>query len=126
MGRLRTETLDRMEQYADRVLDVADVLERQGRSSRVIDQMSGCGTSAGANAFGADEAMTAKDFAKTLGVVVKELNETRFWLRLAVRRQWVHAARLAPLLDETVNLKAIFGAMIVRTRRADAARKKRR
>ena len=39
--------------------------------------MAGAGTSVGANAWKADEAMSRADFCKGLGVVLKELNETR-------------------------------------------------
>jgi four helix bundle protein len=123
MGRLRAETLERMEKYADRVLDVADVIESQHRSRRIVDQLSGSGTSAGANVWEADEAMSAADFCKTLGVVVKELNETRFWLRIIARREWIKTTRLSALEAETTELKRIFGSMIVRTRKS-AARKR--
>jgi len=125
MGRLRSETLDRMERFADRVMEVAEELDRQGRFRRVVEQLACSGTSSGANAFEADEAMTRKDFAKTLAIVTKELNETRFWLRLIARRAWIKAQRLGPLLRETEELKSMFGSMIVRTRRRDAAAKKR-
>lgn len=117
MGRLTSQTLDRTEEYADRILDVVKELEHRRSYARIIDQISGSGTSAGANAFEADEAMTAKDFAKCLGIVVKELNETRFWLRLVSRRGWIKTIRLTPLIQETLTLKSVFGAMIVRTRR---------
>src|SRR5215468_6260300 len=99
MGRLRQETLERADRYADRTLDVVEVLERQRRYRRVVDQMAGSGTSAGANLYEADQALSAKDFTKTLGVVLKELNETKFWLRLVGRRGWIKPARLADLLD---------------------------
>jgi four helix bundle protein len=117
MARLRIETLDRVEQYSDRVLDVVAALEAKKVYARVIDQLAGSGTSVGANVFEADEAMTNSDFAKTLGVVLKELNETRYWLRLCGRRNWIRASRLTPLLNETLELKAMFGAMALRTRR---------
>jgi four helix bundle protein len=125
MGRLRQETLDRAEHYSNRMLDVVEALEKQGRWRRVTDQMAGAGTSVGANVFECDEAMTAKDFAKTLGIVVKELNENRFWLRLCARRAWIKPRRLEPLIEETRELKSIFGAMIVRTRRAIVKPQKR-
>jgi four helix bundle protein len=53
-----------------------------------MDQIAASGTSVGANTFEADEAMSRKDFCKALGIANKELNETRFWLRLFVRREW--------------------------------------
>ncbi|CAN5844625.1 hypothetical protein BH11PLA1_BH11PLA1_14120 [soil metagenome] len=97
-------------------MSTVDALAARRVSRRILDQVTGSGTSVGANCFEADEAMSAKDFCKVLAIVVKELNETRFWLRLAVRREWVPAARLAPLLMEAQELKMIFGSMIARTR----------
>jgi len=126
MGRLKPEMLGRMAEYADRVLDVAEALERQGRSRRVVDQVAGCGTSIGANTFEADQAMTRKDFARTMAITAKELGESRFRLRLVSRRGWIKSARPAELLNETDELLAIRKAMIVRTRGASASRRTRR
>ncbi len=116
MGRLKPETLERVLKYADRVLSVVDVLEEQRRSRRVLDQLTGCGGSVGANVYEADEAMSRADFVKTLQIVEKELNEVKFWLSLCAMRGWIKPAQLASLLAETQELKSMFGAMIYRTR----------
>src|SRR5688572_10045725 len=99
------------------MLDVAESLEGQRRFRRVVDQIAGCGTSVGANTFEADQAITRKDFAKTMAIAAKELGESRFWLRLISRRGWVKPERLDPLVAETEELLAIANAMIVRTRK---------
>jgi four helix bundle protein len=119
MPRLSQELLDRTEDLAHRVMDVAEAIEMQRRSRRVVDQLAGCGTSVGANTAEAAEAISRKDFAKTLGIVLKELAETRFWLRFVGRRGWIDEPRLIPLHDETAELKRIFGSMLARIRRAD-------
>jgi len=116
MGRLRIDLLDRVETFCDRVMLTVDALAAKRVSRRILDQITGAGTSVGANCFEADEAMSAKDFCKVLSILVKELNETRFWLRLAIRRGWIPAPRLEPLLAEAQELKLIFGSMIARTR----------
>lgn len=116
MGRLKPEMLDRVDEFSDRVLDVVEVLEKQGRPRRVIEQLAGCGTSVGANLCEADEAMSRPDFVKTLCIVIKELNETRYWLRLIGRRDWIKQTRLLPLQQEADELKRICGAIVSRTR----------
>ncbi|MBX3377808.1 MAG: four helix bundle protein [Phycisphaeraceae bacterium] len=117
MGRLNPAFLERVESFSDRMVGVAETLAGQRSLSRVVDQMIGCGTSVGANVFEADEALSRADFAKTLGIAIKEVSETRFWLRLAARRKWVKPERLASLQKEATELKLILGAMISRTRR---------
>src|SRR5947199_285589 len=116
MGRLRAELLERAETFADRMLDVSEMLEKQRRPRRVIDQVCGCGTSPGANLFEADQAVSRKDFSKTIGITAKELGESKFWLRLIGRRGWIKPARLAGPIDETEQLLRIVNSMIVRTR----------
>jgi len=120
MGRLREETLDRFEAFAARIVSLAEVLEKQRRSRRVIDQLTGAGTSSGANMFEADEAMSRADFIKNTAIVSKELNETRFWLRLIVRCGWMTPVRVAALQAECDELRKIVGTMIVRSKRRPA------
>ena len=118
MGRLDADLLERVEGSCDRSLGVVEELEKQGRSRRILDQLTGSATAVGANLFEADEAMSRKDFAKCVAISIKELNETRFWLRLIERRAWIPPERLADLSDETAQLKRIFGAILSRTRKA--------
>ncbi len=118
MGRLKAELLERVEIFADRVLDVAVALERKVCWRRILDQIVGSGTSVGANVFEADEALSRPDFLKCIGIAVKELNETRYWLRLIARRQWIAASRLAPLQIELDELKKVLGTILNRTRKS--------
>jgi four helix bundle protein len=120
MGRLEAGFLERVEAFSDRVLDVADELERQGRSRRILDQVVGSGTSVGANTVEACEALSRKDFAKCVGIAIKELAETRFWLRRIIRRDWIPMSRLEPLLREADEIKLILGAILAKMRRNDA------
>ena len=117
MGRLSLELRDRAEVFGNRMLDVVQALERKRVYARVIDQMVGCGTSVGANACEADQAMSPPDFCKALGVVVKELGESQYWLRTCTRRTWLSGRRFDPLHEEATQLSKIFSTMIIRTRR---------
>lgn len=119
MSRLNESLLERVEALADRVIRVADSVEKRGVSRRVVDQMISAGTAVGANLFEADEAMSRRDFLKCVSISCKELNETRFWLRLASRNGWVAAEALAPLLDECDQIRRILGSIIARTKTAD-------
>lgn len=116
MGRIKVELLTRVEAFSDRIVDVVEVLEKHGRSRRIIDQITGSGTSVGANMFEADEALSRADFCKTIGIVLKELNETRFWIRMISRRKWLPAARLGPLQAESDELRRILGTILTRSR----------
>ncbi|USN99597.1 MAG: four helix bundle protein [Phycisphaeraceae bacterium] len=116
MGRLDPDILARSEALCDRCLDVADALTKQNGHRRVIDQLVGSGTSVGANVFEADEAMSRADFTKCLCIAIKELSETRFWIRLIGRRGSLSPDRFDPLDSDLVSMKRVLGTMVARTR----------
>jgi four helix bundle protein len=123
MGRLRSELLNRVEAFSHRVLDIVGMLDEQGISRRIVDQLAASGTSIGANLYEADEAMSRKDFVKCLAIANKEMSETRYWLRLVVHRKWVAQVAGEPLLNEGLELQKIIGTMIVRSRTPSPYRK---
>ncbi len=116
MARLKTEFLERVESFSHRVVDVAEAIERQRRSSRIVDQIMAAGSSVGANTWEAAEAMSAKDFCKSLGVALKELSESRYWLRFVAKRGWVKPARIDLLHLEANEIQRILGAIVSKTR----------
>lgn len=122
MARLKVEFLDRVEAFADRVLDVAEAVDRKPVGRVLVNQLVRSGTSVGANAFEASEAMSRADFTRALGISIRELAETRYWLRLIGRRGWIAAKRLEKIELESVELTRILGAMIAKTRRSESAK----
>ncbi len=117
MGRLKPEFLERIESFGDRVLDVALAMGKSAQGKMLAGQLVRSGTSVGANAYEAAEAMSRPDFARALGISMRELSETRCWIRLIGRRGWVPAKRLVHLEQESVELVRIIGSMITATRR---------
>lgn len=132
MGRLKAELLERTELASYRVVDVAEAISAQRRSLRVADQIIGCGTSFGANAYEADEAQSRPEFCRIVGIILRELNESRYWLRLLAARGWLEQERLQPLQQEIDELRRVYGSIVARVRKADsknntaAARRRRR
>lgn len=114
-GRLKPEFLERTEAFSDRCVAVAEQLADDGRFGRIADQLAASGSSVGANIAEADEAMSTKDFRKCLCIAMKELVETRYWLRLTIRRGWLPESRLNPLLAELAEIKLIVGSILTKT-----------
>lgn len=115
MGRLRGQLLERSSVLAHKAVDLAEILAHDRRSSRVVDQVVGCGTSVAANLHEADEAMSRADFVKTLRISLKELSELRFWIRFVTTRGWIAAPAAEPLITEINELRAILRTMVIRT-----------
>lgn len=121
MARLKKEFTDRTKKFSHRMVDVAEALARTKIASRVkgriIDQMVGAGTSIGANVREASEALSSKDFVKALGISLKELGESRYWLEFVRERNRIKAPRLAFLEKEGDELARILNVIIARTKR---------
>jgi len=64
---------------------------------RLISQLSGSGTSVGANYCEADDAESSKDFKHKIGICKKEARETKHWLRII-------AVAVPELKEEAVKL----------------------
>jgi four helix bundle protein len=54
-------------------------------TNRIISQLVGAGTSVGANYVEADDAVSKKEFLKSIGTCKKEAREVKHFLRMAVR-----------------------------------------
>ena len=67
----------------------------------------------GAEARGA---ASPADFAHKLGIVIKELNETRIWLRIIERSQIIKPQLLTEIIKENTELCKIFTASLKTTR----------
>jgi len=66
------------------------------------------GTSVGANYREGYRARSKLEFISKIGDCLKELEETHYWLELLVDSGCVSLAKMAPLLNETNELVAIF------------------
>jgi four helix bundle protein len=113
---------DRLLEYAARVIRLTDALPRSRAGSHVADQLLRSGTSPLSNHGEAQAAESPDHFIHKMSVALKELKESRRWLRLIVKAQLIREGRrVEPLLKETEELIRIFGASI-RTARARKAR----
>ena len=103
---------------AERLLDIAagviKLLPALGDlpgARSVVKQLERCGPSAGANYEEARGAESSADFVHKVRIALKELRETRYWLKLVLRAGLVtRSDTLPPLIDETSQLIAILTA----------------
>ena len=66
-------------------IDFAKAIPKNPLTNRIISQLVGAGTSVGANYVEADDAVSKKDFLKSIGTCRKEARETKHFLRMVVR-----------------------------------------
>jgi four helix bundle protein len=76
---------ERTARFGEAIIDFAKTIPPNPVTNRIISQLVGAGTSVGANYAEADDAVSKKDFLKSIGTCRKEARETKHFLRMIVR-----------------------------------------
>jgi len=114
----RTNQLsDRLLDFAVEVIKITDALPNTVAGRHVGGQLIRAGTSCGSNYEEACGAESRSDFAHKMSIVLKELKESRFWLRLISRREMLTSNHTEPVLDECQQLCAIVAKSILTAKR---------
>jgi four helix bundle protein len=108
----------RLLDLAIRVMRLVREMPRTMEGRHVAHQLLRSATSPGANYEEACGAESHADFGHKIGVVLKELKETRYWLRIVCKAPLVRSpARVDHLLDEVEQLVAIFAKSLSTVRK---------
>jgi four helix bundle protein len=103
---------DRLLEYGARVIKLVESLPKTLVGRRIGDQHLRSGTAAGANYEEARGAESRSDFVHKLQIALKEMRESDYWLRLLLRAEKVPRERIAPLLDESNQLRAMLSKSV--------------
>ena len=122
--RKANELEDRLLQFAVRAIKLTAALPRSEAGNHVAKQLLRCGTSPAPNYGEARGAESQSDFIHKLKIILKELNESRIWLRMIGMSELAEAPKLAPLLTECEELSRIIAASIVTAQRNLVSRRR--
>ncbi|MEM9116564.1 MAG: four helix bundle protein [Cyanobacteria bacterium P01_F01_bin.56] len=109
---------ERTFEFAVRIVKLCQAVETKSTVSRaIINQLVRSGTSVGANVEESQAGQSRADFVHKLEIALKELRETRYWLRLLVAAQLIPEAKLQSLINEADELLKILSKIIVTTKK---------
>jgi four helix bundle protein len=108
---------DRLWQFAARVGKVVDALPDTRLGRHVAGQLVRCGTAAPPNYDEGCAAESRRDFAHKLSIALKELKETRGWLRFISIAELLPDKRITSLLDECEQLIKIVAKSVITAKR---------
>lgn len=102
---------ERTAKFGENVVRFCMKIPRDPVSNPLIIQLIKAGTSAGANYCEADDAESKQDFKHKIGIVKKELRETKYFIRMIVvaRPDLKEEARI--LWQEAKELHLIFNTI---------------
>src|SRR6478736_5981530 len=115
----QNELSERLWSFAAQVGKIVDALPESRLGRHVAGQLVRCGTSAPPNYDESGAAESLDDFIHKLSVALKELRETRGWLKFIVRADLLPGAKLQSAIDESEQLCRILGKSVLtaKTRR---------
>ena len=111
---------ERLLDFVVKVIKLVDILPNTTAGSHIGGQLVSAGTSSGANYEEGCGAESRADFIHKMSVSLKELKETRYWLRDIERSELLEVTYTGPLLEECEHLCAMLG------KRVSTARKNRK
>jgi len=99
---------ERTAKFGEVAIDFAKTIPQDAVTNRIISQLVAAATSVGANYVEADDAVSKKDFLKTIGTCRKEAREMKHFLRMAVRAVRELKPKARKLWLEAKELHLIF------------------
>lgn len=99
---------DRTARFAEEIISFTRTLKVDAVNKRIIEQLVGSSGSVGANYCEATEAESKKDFIHKIGIVKKEVKETKHWLRLMAQAHPEHKPKIREFWQEAHELLLIF------------------
>ena len=103
--------------FAARAISVCEDLPQKTGSAHLRDQLFRSATSVAANYAEASVPESRKDFAHKMNVALKELVESRMWLRIIEMKGCLDIESVDPLVMETDELIRIFHASVSTARK---------
>ena len=107
----------RVAAFAAQAIDVCESMVSKIGKAHLQDQLFRAATSVAANYAEACVPESRKDFAHKTNIALKELIETRMWLRIIAMRNYADHNLVSHLLQETEELIKIFYASVTTARR---------
>jgi four helix bundle protein len=110
---------ERTARFGEAVIAFCNKVPRGPHTDRIIDQLTGAGTSVGANYCEADDAVSKKEFALRIGTCKKEARESKHFIRMAACAVPEVKPEARPLWREANELHLIFAKIWRRCKSKD-------
>ena len=107
------ELVERLINFSARIGKVVDALPDTRMGRHIGGQLVRSGTSPAPNYEEACAAESRADFVHKLSICLKELRESRSWIRLIIKTEMLTEHRMSELLDESNQLCNIIAQSIV-------------
>ena len=102
---------ERTSKFAKDCIDLCKLLMRDIVNIQLMGQLVRSSASVGANYREANDTATKKDFLHRINICRREAKESKYWLELLAHANQKFSEKVAPLIDEGLQLTRIFSAI---------------
>ena len=95
--------------FALRIVNMYKYLTNEKAEYIMSKQLLRCGTSIGANIAESEHAQSKADFLSKLSISLKEANETKFWITLLFRAEYLTDVEFESVMKD---LRIIIGTLV--------------
>ncbi|MBW6431576.1 four helix bundle protein [Patescibacteria group bacterium] len=103
---------ERMAVFGERVIDFCKLIKQDTVTRPLISQLVRSATSVGANYCEANGASSKKDFKNKMHICKKEIQETRYWIRIIKKAYSDSSTGLEIIEKEAQELVLIFNKIV--------------
>jgi len=104
---------ERLLDFAVRAIKLVNALPNTIVGRHIAGQLIGSGTSCGSNYEESCGAESRADFIHKLGIALKEIKESRFWLKVIYHAKIMKPEQIESLIEECEELAAIIAKSII-------------
>jgi four helix bundle protein len=108
---------DRLIDFAAQIIVLSGDLPPTYAGRHISQQMLRSGTSPAPNYGEARGAESRSDFVHKLGIALKEMNETKIWLKMIIRAKLLAKESVAKVLEECQQLSRLLNSSVQTARR---------
>lgn len=104
----KKDILERLFKFSITIIKLASELPRTPAGFAIASQVIRSGTSIGANAEEAQDAISRREFLTKMNISLKEARETRYWLMIIKESKLISGLLIEELISESNEIIAIL------------------
>ena len=113
-------TLEKSKEFAIRIVKLHKYLRDEKHEFIMSKQLLRCGTSVGANLSEALYGISRKDFLAKTSISLKECAETKYWLELLYKTDYLSDSEYNSINSDCLELIKLLSSTIITTRQNDS------
>ena len=113
-------TLEKSKEFAIRIVKLHKYLRDEKHEFIMSKQLLRCGTSVGANLSEALYGISRKDFLAKTSISLKECAETKYWLELLYKTDYLSDSEYDSINSDCIELIKLLSSTIITTRQNDS------